>query len=183
MFEHPTQAFDLAGNSAPFNVTIEVVLVNDNVPILLLNGTGGTVNYNTVFYEGQNYPGFGGTTPVQLSDGLSIRDDDAGPKYLTRVVVQPTGGMRLLWDPTGMHENCVHFLYATFPLQVSLLMIASFSEVQDSALPMRMASESLKHQTLRLFLCITKHHNQFTKLSSVRSTLKTLQMNQEESNV
>lgn len=87
------QAFDSEGNSAPFIVTIETVLVNDKVLNLLLDGTGGNMNYTTEFAEGQNYPGFSGTIPVQLSDGLLILDDDVGPKVLTSVEVSIIGGM------------------------------------------------------------------------------------------
>ena len=81
------QAFDSVKNSVPFIVTIEIVLVNDNVLTFMLDGIGGNVNYTTEFAEGQNYPGFGGTIPVRLSDGLVIRDNDVGPKFLTRVQV------------------------------------------------------------------------------------------------
>lgn len=68
-------------------MTIEIVLINDNVLTFMLDGIGGNVNYTTEFDEGQNYPGFGGTIPVRLSDGLVIQDNDVGPKFLTRVEV------------------------------------------------------------------------------------------------
>ena len=86
------QAFDLERNFVPFIVTIEIVLINDNVLTFMLDGTGGNVNYTTEFAEGQNYPGFSGTIPVRLSDGLVIRDNDVGPKFLNRVQVSLIGG-------------------------------------------------------------------------------------------
>lgn len=86
------QAFDSAWNSAPFNISIVIELVNDNPLVLLLNGTGNYVNYSTQFFEGQNFPGFGGTNPVRLSDGLTILDGDVGSKILTSANVSFTGG-------------------------------------------------------------------------------------------
>lgn len=86
------QAFDLEMNTAPFNVTIEIVLINDNAHTLLLNGTGGTTDFATQFLEGQDYVGFPGTIPVRLSDNLMIVDNDVGPKVLTRVEISLIGG-------------------------------------------------------------------------------------------
>ena len=86
------QVFDLEQNSAPFIVTVEIVLINDNALTFMLDGTGGDVNYTTEFAEGQNYPGFSGTIPVRLSDGLVIQDDDVGPKFLTRVHISFISG-------------------------------------------------------------------------------------------
>ena len=87
------QVFDLEQNSAPFIVTIEIVLINDNALMFMLDGIGGNVNYTTEFAEGQNYPGFGGTIPVRLSDGLLIQDSDVGPKFLTSVQISFIGGI------------------------------------------------------------------------------------------
>ena len=72
-------------------MTIEIELVNDKMVVLSLNGTGG-MNYTTQFFEGQDYPGFDGTTPVRLSNGLLISDEDAGPNILTQVIISLTGG-------------------------------------------------------------------------------------------
>ena len=87
------QAYDLAWNSAPFNVTIEFDLINDNMFSLLLDAAAGSVNYTTEFLEGQDYPGFPGTTPVALFDRLRISDEDSGLNNLTRVTISFIGGM------------------------------------------------------------------------------------------
>ena len=94
-------------NTAPFNVTVEINLVNDNMLTLLLNGTGEQVNYTTQFYEGQNYTGFGGTIPVRVSDGLSIVDDDVGPNVLTRVEVSLSGGTNICTGYTELDGVCM----------------------------------------------------------------------------
>ena len=72
-------------------MTIVIELVNDNMPVLLLNGSG-SVNYTTQFFEGQNFTGFGGTVPVRLSSDLLILDEDAGPNVLTQVTISLVGG-------------------------------------------------------------------------------------------
>ena len=91
-----TQVFDTANNSAPFTVTIHIMLVNDHAPLLLLDGTNQRENYSTVFYEGQDY--LGGEVPVRLSSNLSIVDADVGSQYLSWAEVQLVGGEGLyLW--------------------------------------------------------------------------------------
>ena len=87
------QVFDESGNSEPLNVTIVIDVINDNVPELFLGGD--TVNYTTVFLEGQDY--LGGPLPLHLSEGLRITDIDSGENSLVQAQVQITGG------------NCDHF--------------------------------------------------------------------------
>lgn len=82
----------MAGNSAPFNITVEFDLINDNMFSLLLDAAAGSVNYTVEFLEGQNYPGFPGTTPVPLFDRLGISDEDSGLNNLTRVTISYFGG-------------------------------------------------------------------------------------------
>lgn len=84
----------MAQNSAPFNVTVEFNLINDNMFILLLDAAAGSVNYTTEFLEGQNYPGFPGTVPVPLFNRLGISDDDSGLNNLTRVTISLVGGIQ-----------------------------------------------------------------------------------------
>lgn len=110
------QAFDVALNSAPFNVTIEFNLINDNMFSLLLDAAAGNVNHSTQFLEGQNYPGFPGTIPVPLFDRLGISDDDSGLNNLTRVMISFVGGMQSL--------ICHHviILYDLFSIQIPLKM-------------------------------------------------------------
>ena len=86
------QAFDMAGNSAPFNITIEFDLINDNMFSLLLDAAAGSVNYTVEFLEGQNYPGFPGTIPVPLFDRLGMSDEDSGPNNLISVIISYIGG-------------------------------------------------------------------------------------------
>ena len=86
-----TQVVDTANNSAPFTVTIHIMLVNDHTPSLLLDGTNQS--YFTVFYEGQDY--LGGEVPVRLSANLSIVDGDVGPQYLSRAEIQLVGSKRV----------------------------------------------------------------------------------------
>ena len=87
------QAYDMAWNSAPFNITIKFDLINDNMFSLLLDAAAGGVNYTIAFLEGQNYPGFPGTTPVPLFDRLGLSDDDSGLNNLTNVTISFVGGM------------------------------------------------------------------------------------------
>ena len=87
------QAFDSSVNSAPFNVTIEFALINDNMFTLLLDAAGGNVNYTTQFLEGQDHPGFPGTIPVPLFDRIEISDDDSGPNNLMSVTISFVGSM------------------------------------------------------------------------------------------
>ena len=72
-------------------MTIQFVLINDNLPVLLLDGRNELVDYSTVFSEGQDY--LGGPQPVMLSDELMILDDDVGPKYLISadIFINPNG--------------------------------------------------------------------------------------------
>ena len=81
----------MAGNSAPFNITVEFDLINDNMFSLLLDAATGSINYTVEFLEGQNYTGFPGTTPVPLFDRLGISDEDSGRNDLTRVTISYFG--------------------------------------------------------------------------------------------
>ena len=83
----------MANNSAPFTVTIRILLVNDHAPLLLLDGSNLRENYSTIFYEGQDY--LDGVVPVRLSSNLSIVDEDVGPQYLSGAGVQLVGGASL----------------------------------------------------------------------------------------
>ena len=86
----------MALNSAPFNVIIEFSLINDNMFNLLLDAAAGNVNYTTQFFEGQDYPGFPGTTPVPLFDRLGISDGDSGPNNLIGATVSFVESMCLM---------------------------------------------------------------------------------------
>lgn len=105
------QALDLAGNSLPFAVTINIELVNDNSPVLVLDGAEGTVDYFTIFDEGQDY--LGGPQPVRLSNNLTIFDDDVGPQYLNEAIIfiNESGKLLLYYitDHCSVDWVCVAF--------------------------------------------------------------------------
>ena len=81
------QAFDFENNSSPFSVTVQIELVNDNSPRLLLDSP--QADYATIFNEGQGY--LGGAVPVRLSGELSILDDDTGDNYVDEATVEIYG--------------------------------------------------------------------------------------------
>lgn len=68
-------------------MTIQIELVNDNSPRLLLDSP--QTNYTTMFEEGQGY--LGGPVPVRLSGQLSILDDDIGVNYIDEATVEIYG--------------------------------------------------------------------------------------------
>ena len=74
------QVEDMGGNSLTEYLTIIIDYVNDNDPLLILDGSRFTPYYHVDFYEGQEY--LGGAVPVHLSDNLMIIDEDAGPQSL-----------------------------------------------------------------------------------------------------
>ena len=81
------QAFDVESNSSPFSVTVQIELVNDNSPRLLLDSP--LTDYATIFNEGQSY--LGGPVPVRLSGEMSILDDDTGDNYVDEAIVEIYG--------------------------------------------------------------------------------------------
>ena len=126
-----TQVVDTANNSAPFTVTIHIMLVNDHTPSLLLDGTNQS--YFTVFYEGQDY--LGGEVPVRLSANLSIVDEDVGSQYLSRTEVQLVGSKRVCIYVCIYVAVCLESInvsvylcsYLSIYLSVSLSLYLSFS--------------------------------------------------------
>ena len=77
-------------------MTIEFNLINDNMFSLLLDPGAGSLNFTTDFFEGQNYPGFPGTTPVPLFERLRISDDDSGPNNLIGAAISFVGSMYIM---------------------------------------------------------------------------------------
>lgn len=71
---------DRAGNSLTEQITVLIEPVNDHAPMLFLDGDNGLRDYQTVFYEGQEY--LGGAIPTRLSANLTITDDDVSTQTL-----------------------------------------------------------------------------------------------------
>ena len=61
-------------------MTVEIELVNDNVPVLMLDGIDRVINFSTVLFEGQPYRS--DPDRVRLSQVLTILDDDVGEQVL-----------------------------------------------------------------------------------------------------
>ena len=70
----------------PFIITVRIDLINDNQPILMLNGAIQEVNFSTVYYERQ--PGSTNPTQIFLSNQLEIADEDVGPQFLQEVNIR-----------------------------------------------------------------------------------------------
>ena len=75
----------------PFLLTVQIELVNDNVPVLMLDGANMEINYNVTYFERQPYLP---TNPTQiaLSNGLSIIDADAGESTLVEANITILNG-------------------------------------------------------------------------------------------
>ena len=83
-FHHP-QVEDRAGHMERVEIFVEIEFVNDNDPVLLLDGRNGVIDYQVNFFEGQDY--LGGAVPVLLSDNLTIADNDTGPQIFVSATV------------------------------------------------------------------------------------------------
>lgn len=86
--------------------------VNDNPPVLLLDGTNSQQDFSTTFAEGQAY--LGGAVPVRLSSNLTVQDGDVGPQYLIDARVEITDGklyrVKLLKTVQGYKHSFVYGL-------------------------------------------------------------------------
>lgn len=84
------QAFDFAGNSAPFRVGVSIELVNDNEPVLLLNGLDREVNYSVKYFERQPY--LNNLVAIMVSREPTVEDLDVGPQYMVEASVSILNG-------------------------------------------------------------------------------------------
>ena len=66
-----------------------IELINDNVPILLLDGVERAVGFSAMYFEAQPY--LSNPTQIRLSDNLQIKDLDVGPQYLVEANVTILG--------------------------------------------------------------------------------------------
>lgn len=83
--------FDFARNVAPFRVVVQIEVINDNVPVLMLDGTNMEVDYNLTYFERQPY--LPENLPqVFLSRGLEIADIDVGEQLLVGANITLMGG-------------------------------------------------------------------------------------------
>ena len=83
--------FDFARNLEPFRVTVQIEVINDNVPVLMLDGTNMEVNYNLTYLERQPYLPEN-PSQVLLSRGLEIADIDVGDQLLVGANITLMGG-------------------------------------------------------------------------------------------
>ncbi len=63
-----------------FDFVVQIELVDDNEPMLLLDGAEGEVNFSTTYSERQPY--LSNPTVIPLSRDLAIRDLDVGKQFL-----------------------------------------------------------------------------------------------------
>lgn len=71
-----------------FNLAVNTQLIDDNVPVLMLDGLEMEVNFSTMFIEGQpntNNP------QIFLSRSLAIQDLDIGQQFLVEANVTIQG--------------------------------------------------------------------------------------------
>ena len=74
------QVEDEGGNILREELVVIIEVVNDHDPQLFLDGSNLLRDYQTDFYEGQDY--LGGAIPVPLSANLTIIDGDVGQQYI-----------------------------------------------------------------------------------------------------